>query len=130
MENIRDVTKRRLIRTERVLSISLKTIRQNTIRVLQCAGMSPSGKPFEKHLLEPILKKHSFANFSEPILETILCGKPFWNQKHANLESIQNKKNNILGIPKNMESIPESIKKAKQISIGKCGNNHETILNQ
>ena len=81
--------------------LNLLTIRQNTIRVLQCVGMSPSGKPFEKHLLEPILKKHSFANFREPILETILCGKPFWNQKHANLESIQNqKKNNILGMPK------------------------------
>ena len=104
--------------------LNLLTIRQNTIRVLQCAGMSPSGKPFEKHLLEPIfetiLKKHSFANFKEPTLETILCGSPFWNQKHADLESIQNqRKNNILEMPQNMESIQETIQKQKKNNIGR-----------
>ncbi len=82
-------------------------------------GMSPSGKPFEKHLLEPILKKHSFANFREPILETILCGKPFWNQETRKSGiNPESKKNNILGMPKNMESSPESIQKAKKINIG------------
>ena len=115
--------------------LNLLTIHQNTIRVLQCVGMSPSGQPFEKHLLEPIFK----TILKNTVLQ--VPGNQSWKQSsvehHFGIKTTRiwnqsriKKKTIFWECPRKWNQSRINPKSKKKSILGKCGNNHKTIINQ